>query len=104
MTNVVYKPIGVIHSPSKSPETTPHQPTAARGIKGKVELRPEYQEDLRDLAGFSHIYLIYHLHLVNSFSMTVVPHFGRESRGVFATRSPHRLNPIGIFLVRLGRV
>lgn len=104
MRPVVYNPIGVIHSPFKSAETTPHQPTAARGLRGEVELLPEYKEGLRDLSGFSHIYLIFHLHLAHGESMTAVPHFGNEPKGVFATRSPNRPNPIGISLVRLGRI
>jgi len=104
VTDIVYRPIGVIRSPFDSSKTAPHQPTAARGIKGRVELLPEYQEGLRDLSRFSHIYLIYHLHQVRGYSMTVVPHLHQEARGVFATRSPHRPNPIGVSLVRLGRV
>ncbi len=63
MTEIRYKPIGVIHSPFKEPEGTPIQPAGAKGINGTVEIFPEYAESLKDVEGFSHIILIYHFHI-----------------------------------------
>jgi len=63
MTEIRYKPIGVIHSPFKEPEGTPIQPAGAKGINGTVEIFPEYAEGLKDVEGFSHIILIYHFHI-----------------------------------------
>jgi len=63
MTEIRYKPIGVIHSPFKEPEGTPIQPAGAKGIDGTVEIFPEYAEGLKDVEGFSHIILIYHFHI-----------------------------------------
>ena len=82
----------------------PIQAVAARGIAGRVELAPEYGGGLRDVAGFSHLILVYHLHLSRGFSPVVTPFLDDKPRGVFATRSPRRPNPIGLSTVRLVRV
>jgi tRNA-Thr(GGU) m(6)t(6)A37 methyltransferase TsaA len=101
---ITFTPIGVIHSPFEVPEGTPIQPTAARDVEGTVEVFPEYVDGLEDLAGFSHIYLLYHFHLTAGYSLQVIPFMDREARGVFATRAPRRPNPIGISVVRLDAV
>lgn len=101
---IIYKPIGVIRTPFKSPVGVPIQPSAGKGIKGLVEIFPEYTEGLKDLEGFSHIILIYHFHLVKKFSLKVIPYMDNEYRGVFATRAPARPNPIGISVVRLVKI
>jgi len=101
MNEIRYKPIGIIHSPFKEPKGTPIQPTSARGVKGTVEIFPEYVEGLKDLEGFSHIILIYHFHLAKRGALKVTPYMDYELRGVFATRAPSRPNPIGISVVRL---
>jgi tRNA (Thr-GGU) A37 N-methylase len=64
---VIYKPIGTIHSPFKDLEGMPIQPVGAKGIKGEIHLKEEYKEGLKDLEGFSHIILIYHLHLCKGY-------------------------------------
>lgn len=99
-----YKPIGLIHSPFRSPHGTPIQPKAAKGLRGKVIVWEEYKEGLKDLEGFSHIILIYHFHLIQGYSLLVRPFMDDAYHGVFATRAPKRPNPIGISVVRLIRV
>lgn len=101
MTEIRYKPIGVIHSPFKEPEGTPIQPAGAKGINGTVEIFPEYAEGLKDIEGFSHIILIYHFHLSRGALLKVKPYMDNETHGVFAMRGPSRPNPIGISAVRL---
>jgi tRNA-Thr(GGU) m(6)t(6)A37 methyltransferase TsaA len=101
MKQMVYTPIGIIHSPFKEPEGTPIQPPGARGIAGSVQLFPDYVEGLRDLAGFSHIMLIYHFHLAKRSTLLVKPFMDDEPHGIFAVRAPSRPNPIGISVVRL---
>ena len=98
---ICYLPIGVIHTPFREPQGTPIQPQAARGIRGWVEVFPEYEAGLLDLDGFSHIVLIYHFHLSSRAGLTVRPYMDDRERGVFATRAPARPNPIGISVVRL---
>ena len=101
MKKIEYRPIGIIHSPYKTPEGTPIQPTHAQGPEAKVEVLPEYAEGLTDLAGFSHIYLIYHFHLSKKFSLMVKPFLDTEFHGLFSTRAPSRPNSIGLSIVRL---
>ncbi|MGB5747843.1 MAG: tRNA (N6-threonylcarbamoyladenosine(37)-N6)-methyltransferase TrmO [Desulfobacterales bacterium] len=104
MKIIEYRPIGIIHSPHKTPQGSPIQPTAAEGIKGHIEIYPEFAEGLEDLAGFSHIFIIYHFHLSKKFSLKVKPFLDDDQHGLFATRAPSRPNPIGISVVRLVEI
>jgi tRNA-Thr(GGU) m(6)t(6)A37 methyltransferase TsaA len=104
MNKIIYKPIGVIHSPFKEPKGTPIQPASAKGIKGEVEVFPEYTDGLKDIAGFSHIILIYHFHLVKKTTLTAKPFMDDKRHGIFSIRGPSRPNPIGISIVRLINV
>jgi tRNA-Thr(GGU) m(6)t(6)A37 methyltransferase TsaA len=101
---LIYKPLGVVHSPFKEPKNVPIQATAARGIKGTLEIYPEYADGLKDLEGFSHIILLYHFHLIKGYSLLVKPFLDDKLHGIFATRSPARPNPIGISIVHLTRI
>ena len=102
--DIMYKPIGIIHSPFKEPRGTPVQPTAARGITGTVEVFPEYAPGLKDIDGFSHVILLYHLHEAGFSSLIVKPFLDKINHGVFATRAPGRPNAIGLSVVCLRRV
>jgi tRNA-Thr(GGU) m(6)t(6)A37 methyltransferase TsaA len=104
MKEIRYKPIGVIRSPFQEPKGTPIQPAGARGVKGTVEIFPEYVEGLKDIEGFSHIILLYHLHLSKQWALIVKPYMDDEAHGVFAIRGPSRPNPIGISVVHLVNV
>ena len=73
METIQYKPIGIIHSPFKTPKGSPIQPLAAIGTGGTAEIFPEFVEGLEDLSGFSHIFLLYHFHLSKRFSLKVTP-------------------------------
>jgi tRNA (adenine37-N6)-methyltransferase len=99
--NVVYKPIGIIHSPFNNLEDMPIQPASDASQPGTVEIYPEFVEGLKDLEGFSHIYLIYHLHKMNKSRLVVIPFLDTEPHGIFATRAPSRPNPIGLSLVKI---
>ena len=72
-STISFHPIGVIHSPFKERKGMPIQPKVAKNIKGKVSVFPEYQEGLADLAGFSHIVLLYYFHMSSGYSLKVVP-------------------------------
>ena len=104
MDKVEYRPIGMIHSPFREPKGVPIQPSGRKGIKGTVELEPQYKAGLKDLEGFSHIILIYHLHLSQGYKLQVMPFLDDVERGLFATRAPRRPNPIGISVVSLERI
>ena len=101
---ITYQPIGFIHSPFTNLAEMPIQPTGAASAPGTVEILPEYQQGLKDLEGFSHIILIYHLHAAQRGPLMVTPFLDSQPRGIFATRAPTRPNPIGISIVRLVKI
>ncbi|MBN2369554.1 MAG: tRNA (N6-threonylcarbamoyladenosine(37)-N6)-methyltransferase TrmO [Vicinamibacteria bacterium] len=100
-TVIAYRPIGVIRSEHFVVDKTPIQPIYARGCKGQAEVFPEHSEGLKDLDGFSHLYLIYHFHQAGPSRLVVEPFLQDVARGVFATRAPCRPNPIGLSVVEL---
>jgi len=55
---ISYRPIGIIHSEHTIAGNTPIQPAYARGCKGRAEVFPEFAAGLRDVEGFSHLFLI----------------------------------------------
>jgi tRNA-Thr(GGU) m(6)t(6)A37 methyltransferase TsaA len=101
---IIYRPIGVIRTPFATTDGMPIQAVAAKGVTGRVELLPEFAEGLADLEAFSHVILLYHLHKIEGFKLTVVPYLDNRPHGIFATRSPKRPNPIGLSVVRLTGV
>jgi tRNA-Thr(GGU) m(6)t(6)A37 methyltransferase TsaA len=101
---IIYRPIGTIHSPFTEAKKMPIQPAAAKGIEGTIDIKPEFENGLKDLDGFSHIILLYHLHLSKGFSLEVIPFLDDKLRGVFATRAPRRPNAIGLSIVRLVNI
>jgi len=101
---VTYHAIGVIRSPFTDVKQMPIQPTGEASAPGTVEVFPDFAEGLKDLEGFSHVILLYHLHEVRRTDLTVTPFLGSEPHGVFATRAPTRPNPIGLSVVKLDRI
>jgi tRNA-Thr(GGU) m(6)t(6)A37 methyltransferase TsaA len=82
----------------------PIQPAGACGVRGTVEVFPEFCGGLDDLGGFSRIILVYFFHRSHGYALRVVPFLDDRERGVFATRAPRRPNPIGLSVVRLVAV
>ena len=101
---IEFHQIGVIRTPFTQLEGMPIQPAGGTGVKGTVEVFEEYRAGLKDLDGFSHIVLLYHLHRSQRFDLNVVPFMDSEPRGVFATRAPKRPNPIGLSVVQLNSI
>ncbi|MDT8446071.1 MAG: tRNA (N6-threonylcarbamoyladenosine(37)-N6)-methyltransferase TrmO [bacterium] len=97
-------PIGTIHSPYFEISNMPVQPRGAQTVEGRVVVEAEFEAGLKDLEGFSHLYLIYQFHLAQKTQLSVVPFLDPEPRGVFATRSPLRPNHIGLSVVELLEV
>jgi tRNA-Thr(GGU) m(6)t(6)A37 methyltransferase TsaA len=102
MSEIVYQPIGVIHSPHMQQAGTPIQPTYATDVRGQVVVYDEYAGALADLDGFDHIWLLYHFDRAKPYgSARIVPYRDDRARGLFATRVPSRPNPIGMSVVKL---
>ncbi|MDQ7784350.1 MAG: tRNA (N6-threonylcarbamoyladenosine(37)-N6)-methyltransferase TrmO [Desulfomonilaceae bacterium] len=104
MNEIIYRPIGVIHTPFSEAKDMPIQPAGAQGTDGWIELFPEFALGLKDVDGFSHLVLLYHFHMSEGYSLEVVPFMDDTLRGVFATRAPKRPNPIGLSVVRLVKI
>ena len=64
-----------------------------------VELLPQFRPGLLAIEGFSHLILLYWLGPAVAAPLVFTPPFDASSRGVFATRSPARPNPIGLSVV-----
>ncbi len=104
MSDIVYQPIGVVRSPFTTAEGMPLQPPAAADVHGTIEIDLLFADGLRDLEGFSHLFLITHLHRARPEGLIVTPFLDDTPRGVFATRSPRHPSPIGLSVVQLERV
>lgn len=101
------RPIGVVRSPFKEKREAPRQPAAARDVLGAVELFawPGMEHAVADVDGCTHLWIVFWFHEAHDFRPKVLPpRSAGERRGVLATRSPHRPNPIGLSVVRLDRV
>lgn len=108
--NYPLEPIAVIHTPYKEKFATPRQPGLAPTVLAQVVLEPQFShsEAVRELEGFSHIWLIFLFHQTygRGWKPTVrPPRLGGNQRvGVFASRSPFRPNPIGLSAVKLQSI
>lgn len=106
------KPIAVVHSFFKEKFSIPRQP-GLTSIESRIELLPPYNriEALVGLEDFSHLWLIFDFHQIpeaesKEISLSVRPPRlgGNKKLGVFATRSPHRPNKLGLSVVKLLRI
>ncbi len=103
--NFEFRPIGVVHSDRHYRYEAPRQGVFATG-DGEIELFSEFAGDaIADLAGFERIWVIFcfHLNCGKEWKAKVRPPFPASGpcRSVFATRSPYRVNPIGLSCVEL---
>jgi tRNA-Thr(GGU) m(6)t(6)A37 methyltransferase TsaA len=92
------KPIGIVHSSYKTRSDAPHQ-----GDKraSEIEIFTEFVEGLKDIDEFSHLHVFYWLHQSKPFKLSVKTPWDENLHGLFATRSPSRINPIGYAVVQL---
>ena len=98
------EPVGYVHCDKTLKFEAPHQPDSASGEVNKVVLLPDKQFEiaLEDLAGFDRIWLVWWFDKNKTWRPRAMPPRGpAKRRGVFATRSPHRPNPIGLTCVSL---
>ena len=97
-------PIGVIHSPYKKRRNIPIQGRFKDDVEAWVELKDEYVKGLKDLEGFSHAILIYYFHKSNKEDIEGKPFLENEEHGIFAIRSPHRPNHLGLSVVKIKSI
>jgi tRNA-Thr(GGU) m(6)t(6)A37 methyltransferase TsaA len=99
---MVMKSIGVIRSPYTPEKGAPRQGGLAAETESTIVLEPEYVEGLTDIEKFSHVIVLYAFDRSTGWSAMVKPPGSDVRRGVFATRSPRRPNPIGYTVVKLA--
>ena len=97
-------PIGVIHSPYKQIKDMPIQGKFKTGVQAWIELKEEYRAGLKDLDGFSHAIIIYHFHKSEKTEIEGKPFLEDNKHGIFAIRSPHRPNHIGLSVVKIEKI
>ncbi|MBL4904162.1 MAG: tRNA (N6-threonylcarbamoyladenosine(37)-N6)-methyltransferase TrmO [Desulfocapsa sp.] len=100
------KPIGLIHSCYREKFGIPRQPGLVKNATGMIEmLSPCNREEMfKELDSFSHIWLqfLFHEAVSDGWRPTVRPPWlgGQKRVGLFASRSPHRPNFLGLSVVR----
>jgi len=101
--SLTLKPIGIIHSPFKERFSAPRQPdSSTKTPTATITLNANVELACRDLTSFSHIWILFWFHLNQGWNPLVrPPGRGKQKRGLFATRGPHRPNPVGLSAVRL---
>ncbi len=107
--SVTFEPIGTIETPFKERFGTPRQPSLVPSSWGVLRLRPGLNlfGALEGLEGFSHAWLIFVFHENANKAVRAKIHPPRlegEKMGIFATRTPHRPNPIGLSAVKIEKV
>jgi len=104
--NYNFKPIGFLKSCYPDKFGVPRQSGLVKKAYSELIIKAEFQPELslQGLEGYSHIWVqfIFHLNASKKFHAKVhPPRLDGETIGIFATRSPHRPNPIGLSLVEL---
>jgi tRNA (adenine37-N6)-methyltransferase len=101
------EPIGYLRSEFRDRVEAPRQPSAGQETTGIIELLPgrHYEHALEDLDGWERVWVIFWFHRNTGWRPKVLPpRSGTGRKGVFATRAPHRPNPLGLSTLRLLRV
>ncbi len=109
LTSYTFKPIRLIRTCLPDKFGTPRQSGLSPSSRATLTLIPDCQPEdaLAELERFSHIWLLFVFNLNNNktyHAKVQPPRLGGEKVGVFASRSPHRYNPIGLSLVKLDKI
>ena len=108
--NYQLKPIAYIHNDFPDKFGIPRQSGLAMSLKATLIFEPEFRspEAFRGLEDYSHLWLIWGFskNKNSGWTPTVRPPRlgGNVRKGVFATRSPFRPNPIGLSSVKLEHI
>lgn len=99
-------PIAYVRNDRKELYQVPFQTGLIEEFESVIELNKNgnYEEALQDLEGMERIWVLFVFHKAKNWKPKIFPPRGTEKRGLFATRSPHRPNPIGMSAVKLKRI
>jgi tRNA (adenine37-N6)-methyltransferase len=109
-SDFIIRPIGIIRSCYPEKFGIPRQPGLVKSATARLEMLEPYNrpEMFKGLERFSHIWLqfLFHGTVEEGWKRTIRPPWlgGRERVGIFASRSPHRPNHLGLSAVRLLRI
>jgi tRNA-Thr(GGU) m(6)t(6)A37 methyltransferase TsaA len=98
------QPIGIIHSPFTEKSQIPSQSTKAPDVKAYIELFSKFQKGSLGLKAGQKILIIFGFHQNKRADLQTIPKHGNKLKGIFATRSPHRPNFLGVSVVKLDRI
>jgi len=100
-------PIGYMRTAHGTKVEAARQPAAAQDAPGVIELLPgqNLEHAIEDLSGWERIWVIFWFDRNQGWRPKVLPPRSTSGRkGVLATRSPHRPNPLGLSVLRLDRI
>jgi tRNA (adenine37-N6)-methyltransferase len=100
---LTFRPIGFARTPYQDTKQIPKGFGAKHDAEGVFEIAPEFEAGLKDIDGFSHLFVIWLFDRSEGFELVGTPPIADKPHGVFATRSPRRPNPIGLTVVELLR-
>jgi len=106
-SSLTLNPIGVMRTAHAEKVDAPRQPAAAHGTRGIIQLRADLNlaHAIEELSGWERIWVIFWFHRNEGWRPKVLPPRSTTGRkGVLATRSPHRPNPLGLSVLRLIRI
>ena len=101
MQNWTMQPIGFVRSPFAEANQVPRGLGAKHEEEGTLEILPEFEPGLKDIDGFSHLFVLWVFDRSQGVELVGTPPCDTQPHGVFASRSPFRPNPIGLTVVRL---
>ncbi len=100
---ITVEPIAYARTKYKTLENMPIQPKGCDS-NAEIEVLEEFAAGLKDLDGFSHIYLLTYFDKCKNTKLALVPFMDTVEHGVFATRSPARPNHIGLSVVKIKAI
>jgi tRNA-Thr(GGU) m(6)t(6)A37 methyltransferase TsaA len=107
-SRLTLEPIGYVRGPLTTKIEAARQPRAdGVSVAARIELLPgrHYEHALEDLDGWQYLWVLFWFNRNAAWRPKVLPPRSRSGRkGVFATRSPHSPNPLGLSAVRLERI
>ncbi|MBL4914343.1 tRNA (N6-threonylcarbamoyladenosine(37)-N6)-methyltransferase TrmO [Shewanella schlegeliana] len=101
---MIFDTIGYAQTAYKTINDMPIQGVGIADNLAQIVIDKSLQPGLQDLAEFSHIYVIFHLHKMSEPALTVIPFLDTKPHGIFATRSPKRPNPIGLSIAEIDHI
>jgi tRNA-Thr(GGU) m(6)t(6)A37 methyltransferase TsaA len=103
MSDIILKPIGFVETKALGDEVRDKDNIS------KIIINSDLEQALDGVENFSHLFILYWLHKISRKTNDHLKTHPRGRKdmpllGIFATRTPHRPNPIGLTLVELLKV